>query len=162
MASTQACTSYHRTSVLCYSWSGGGIKHRLHLSKNPAHISHLHSLTLTTMPRKSSPKSSLPSSEDNASQVTINVKDDNLVNTAARLSISQNLLLGLPLQAAESLRSVDCRLPEKHNHPLEFSENNEQKGTAYEKYLERPENLEGVSYFEFLVRWNFATLNPSA
>jgi hypothetical protein len=51
------------------------------------------------------------------------------------------------------VQSVDYRLPEKHNHSLEFSENNEvveQKRTAYEKYLERPGDLEGVPYFEFL------------
>ena len=69
-----------------------------------------------------------------------------------------HLLLGLLLQEdSRVVRSVDCRLPEQHNRPLEFSENDqviEQKRTAYEKYLERPENLEGVSYFEFLERWN--------
>ena len=50
-----------------------------------------------------------------------------------------HLLLGLPLQEDSHknillvVRSVDCRLPEKHNHSLEFSENNEvveQKRTA--------------------------------
>jgi len=60
-----------------------------------------------------------------------------------------HLLLGLPLQEdSRVVRSVDCRLPERHNHTLEFSENDEvveQKKTAYEKYLERPEDLEGVS-----------------
>jgi hypothetical protein len=75
-----------------------------------------------------------------------------------------HLLLGLPLQEdSRVVRSVDCRLPERHNHTLEFSENDEvveQKKTAYEKYLERPEDLEGVSYFEFLERWNFAAPNP--
>jgi ATP-dependent DNA helicase PIF1 len=68
--------------------------------------------------------------------------------------------VGLPLQEdSRVVRSVDCRLPEQHNRPLEFSEN-KQKRTAYEKYLERPEDLEAVSYFEFLERWNFAASNP--
>ena len=75
-----------------------------------------------------------------------------------------HLLLGLPLQEdSRIVRSVDCRLPERHNHTLEFSENDEvveQKKTAYEKYPERSEDLEGVSYFEFLERWNFAAPNP--
>jgi hypothetical protein len=57
------------------------------------------------MPRKASPKSTLPPSEDNASQVIINVEDDNLADAAAQLSISEDAaseLESLPSQPSQT------------------------------------------------------------
>jgi hypothetical protein len=69
------------------------------------------------MPRKASPKSTLPSSEDNASQAIINVEDDNLANTAAQLSISEDAASEL-----ESLPSQPSLLsqPSQTSHACVF------------------------------------------
>jgi hypothetical protein len=69
-----------------------------------------------------------------------------------------HLLLGLPLQEdSRVVGSVDCRLPEKHNHPLEFSVNNEvveQKRTAYEN---TSSDLKTWKAFPILNSWSNGT-----
>ena len=75
-----------------------------------------------------------------------------------------HLLMKLPLcEDSRVVLNVDCRPLESHSRPLEFSEEDEglrTKKTSYEKYLERPQQMEGVSYFEFLERWNFKSSMP--
>ena len=74
-----------------------------------------------------------------------------------------HLLLKLPLQEdSRVVLSVDCRPPDKHGRVLEFSEADEvlqEKTTAYDKYLQRPEDMEDICYFEFFERWNFKSPN---
>ena len=73
------------------------------------------------------------------------------------------ILLKLPLyKDSRVVLSVDCRPPDRHGRVLEFSEAEEviqKKKTSYKKYLDRPDDIEDVSYFEFLERWNFKSSN---
>ncbi|EAQ86310.1 hypothetical protein CHGG_07563 [Chaetomium globosum CBS 148.51] len=75
-----------------------------------------------------------------------------------------HILLKLPLyQDSRVVISVDCRPADRHNRLAEFSEADEAvqtKKTSYEKYLERPSDMEAVSYFRFLETWNFQSPNP--
>jgi ATP-dependent DNA helicase PIF1 len=75
-----------------------------------------------------------------------------------------HILLGLPLQEdSRVLRSVDCRPRDRHTYRLDMVDDaaGQDNKTPYEKYLERPEGLKDVSYFEFLERYNFAPRNPA-
>ncbi len=75
-----------------------------------------------------------------------------------------HLLLKLPLyEDSRVILSVDCRPPNRHNRLVEFSEAEEtiqEKTTTYEKYLQRNEQMNNVSYFEFLEKYNFKSTNP--
>jgi hypothetical protein len=75
-----------------------------------------------------------------------------------------HILLGLPLQEdSRVVRSVDCRPQDRHTYRLDMVDDaaGQDNKTPYEKYLERPERLKDVSYFEFLERYNFAPRNPA-
>lgn len=75
-----------------------------------------------------------------------------------------HILLGLPLQEdSRVVQSVDCRPQDRHTYPLDLAEDGTTRDnkSAYDKYLERLEGLEGISYFEFLQRYNFASRNPA-
>ena len=60
------------------------------------------------------------------------------------------------------MQSVDCRPHERHARPIDVTPDGdiEEASTTYDKYLRRPEQMEGVSYFEFLENWNFRPRDP--
>lgn len=74
-----------------------------------------------------------------------------------------HILLGLPLQEdSRVVQSVDCRPRERHARAIDITPDGdiEEISTAYDKYLRRPEQMEGVSYFDFLENWNFRPRDP--
>jgi hypothetical protein len=74
-----------------------------------------------------------------------------------------HILLGLPLQEdSRVVQSVDCRPHERHARPIDITPDGdiEEASTTYDKYLRRPEQMEGMSYFEFLEKWNFRPRDP--
>jgi hypothetical protein len=74
-----------------------------------------------------------------------------------------HILLGLPLQDdSRVVQSVDCRPHDRHARPIDITADGdiEESSTSYDKYLQRPKQMEDVTYVDFLTNWNFKARNP--
>jgi hypothetical protein len=72
-----------------------------------------------------------------------------------------HILLRIPLyECSRVVQNVDCRTPDQHVRSLFVGDELQESMTVYEKYLKRPARMEGVSYYCFLVRYNFKANNP--
>ncbi|KAJ3454226.1 hypothetical protein MRS44_018120 [Fusarium solani] len=74
-----------------------------------------------------------------------------------------HLLLGLPLQeGSRTCLQIDCRNPDMHSRFLRIDADEvDEAPNVYEKYCQRPEALEDLTYVSFLKYWNFHSKNPS-
>ena len=67
----------------------------------------------------------------------------------------------MPLsECTRVVQNVDCRPPNQHVHSVFIGNELHESMTAYEKYVKRPALMEDVSYYCFLVRYNFKGHNP--
>ncbi|KAJ3454665.1 hypothetical protein MRS44_013265 [Fusarium solani] len=74
-----------------------------------------------------------------------------------------HLLLGLPLQeGSRTCLHIDCRNPDMHSRSLRIDADEvDEAPNVYEKYCQRPESLEDLTYVSFLKYWNFHSRDPS-